>query len=204
MPLWIVDTPSNQVCATIARQTAGELWLPEAVCTTFRATNLDAREQNCLNILDMVDLHHPNMAKLNLVGVEASEVLHSGVKELGFIPAKATWEGTISFKRPVSTLTNVRHLQLDASTWKNTDDVYESLFTVLGAPHWHGKNFDALHDSIVTGSINVVEVPYTLSIRGMKSAKAAVRNFVSDLVSFISERETEGCPVSIQIESDSR
>ncbi len=158
----------------------------------------------CLNILDMVDLHHPSMAKLNLVGVEDSEVLRSGVKEFGFIPAKATWEGTIAFKRPVSTLTNVRNLQLDASTWKNTDDVYESLFTVLGAPPWHGKNFEALHDSIVTGSINVVGVPYTLSIRGMKSAKAAVKNFVSDLISFISEREAEGCPVSIQIESDSK
>ncbi len=201
MPLWIVDTPPNRVYAAKARHAAGELWLPEAACTTFRATNLDAREQNCLNILDTVDLHHSRMAKLNLIGVENSEHLRAGVQEFGFVPARATWGNTIAFRRPVAMLTNVPHLQLDAATWKNTDDVYESIFAALGAPTWHGKNFHALNDSIVTGSINTIEVPYTISIKSMKSANQEVKRFVSDLVDFISDREAEGCPVSIRIDN---
>jgi RNAse (barnase) inhibitor barstar len=202
MPLWIVDTPSNQVCATTARQAASEMWLPEAVCTVFKTTDLDDREYNCLSVLDMVDLHHPSMAKLNFIGVADSETLRSGMKEFNFIPATTKWDNTIAFRRPLATLDNVPTLQLDASRWKNTDDIYESLFAVLGAPAWHGKNFNALNDSIVTGNVNAVEVPYTLSIRNMRSANSGVRLFVSNLVDFISKREAEGCPVSIQIEDD--
>ena len=180
------------------------MWSPEASCTTFKVEDLEAREHNCLSELGMVDLHHPSMAKLNFVGVEDSNPLRTGLSELGFIPAKATWPNTIAFRRPIMTLKNIPLLKLDAVGWKNSDDVYESLFTVLGSPAWHGKNFSALNDSIVTGNINTIEVPYTLSIRSMKSANSEVRRFVSDLVDFISQREEEGCPVSIQIEDESQ
>jgi RNAse (barnase) inhibitor barstar len=55
-------------------------------------------------------------------------------------------------------------LILDGSTWTNNDDVYDAFFRAVGAPSWHGRNFNALNDSIATGSINKVEVPYTLVI----------------------------------------
>jgi hypothetical protein len=200
MPIWMVDTPANQLLAAIARQVAGEMWYPEAACTTFRVADVETREHNCLSELDIVDLHHPSMAKLNLVGVENSSTLRIGLKEFGFIPTNATWPDSIAFRRPVTTLKNTPILKLDASGWKNSDDVYESLFAVLGSPPWHGKNFNALNDSIVTGGINTVEVPYTLSICNMKSANSEVRFFVSNLGAFISEREAQGCPISIQIE----
>ena len=35
----------------------------------------------------------------------------------------------------------------------------------VGAPDWHGRNFDALRDNIAAGSINAVEVPYRLVIK---------------------------------------
>jgi RNAse (barnase) inhibitor barstar len=204
MPIWMVETPQNKECATSVRKAVGEMWLPEAVCTTFKVKDLNAREYNSLSELNAVDLHHPKMAKLNFVGVEDSDSLRTGAKDFGFIPATATWPGTIAFRRPLDMLLNVPSLQLDASNWKNRDDIYESLFTVLGSPSWHGKHFNALNDSIVTGSINAIEVPYRLSIRNLKSANSEIRSFIFDLVSFISEREMEGCPVSIQIEDGSK
>ncbi len=175
MPIWMVDSSINQRTASVARQLAGEMWHPEAACTTFKVKNWEDREYNCLSQLDAVDLHHPDMAKLSFVGVEDSGTLRTGLKEFGFIPANATWPDTIAFRRPITTLKSISTLKLDAYGWKNSDDVYESLFAVLGSPVWHGKNFNALHDSIVTGGINTVEVPYSLSIRNVKATSSDVR-----------------------------
>lgn len=201
MPLWIADTPSNQECAATARQVAGDLWKPKASCTTFTTYAELSTEDNFVNIAKTVGLHHPNLAKFNLLGIETSDSLKSRMRTLGFLPAKATWDDALSFRKPVSALNDVPHLTLDAKSWRSSGDVYEDLFNVLGSPAWHGKNFDALHDSIVTGQINSLEVPYTLSICGMSSAKPEVRLFVKHLIDLISRFESEGCPISIRIKN---
>ena len=59
----------------------------------------------------------------------------------------------------------MKELILDGSGWATSDDVYSSFFRVVGAPEWHGRNFDALRDSILGGSINHVEVPFRLLIK---------------------------------------
>ncbi len=201
MVLWIVDTPANRAFAAKMRKAAEEIWLPDPICTTFRVEDPNAREQNCLGILDTVEQHHPRMAKLHFVGVHDSEILRSRLREFNFIPFQPH-PGKVVFVRPIDSMSNVPHLHLDATSWNTTDDVFESLFTVLGAPTWHGKDFNALDDSIIDDDINSVKVPYILSIRNMKSATSEVRRFVSGLVDFISECEAKGCPVSIQIEDD--
>jgi RNAse (barnase) inhibitor barstar len=199
-PVWIVDTPSNRVCAEIARRAAGQMWEPEAACTTFGVTDQGTREQNCLGILEMIELHHPAVWKLDVIGVENAELLTSKMKEFGFLPARATRDDSFAFKRPVTGLGGAPTFQFDASQWKSTDDVYLALFEKIGAPVWHGRNFDALNDSVVTGGINAVEVPYKLVIRGVQKSSVEIRDFVLAFAAFISDREAEGCPVTIQIE----
>ena len=56
-------------------------------------------------------------------------------------------------------------LILEGTSWTTDDDVYDAFFGAVGAPEWHGRNFNALRDSISTGSINKVEVPYRLVIK---------------------------------------
>lgn len=56
----------------------------------------------------------------------------------------------------------MKELMLDGAGWSTKDDVYNAFFHAVGAPEWHGRNFNALNDSIANGSINKVEVPYTL------------------------------------------
>ena len=197
-PIWIIDTPSNRICATAARLAAGGMWEPEAACTTFTIQDPEARENNLLAILDTIVLHHPSIAKLNLVGVELSSSLISEMEEFGFIPARASIEDSIAFRRPVDSLKNAPTIQLDASRWKSADDLYTSLFEKLGAPAWHGRNFNALNDSIVTGGINSVEVPYSLSIFSLNLASSDARKFVQEFVDFVDEREADGCPTQIR------
>jgi hypothetical protein len=67
----------------------------------------------------------------------------------------------------------VMRLTLNFESWQTQDDFYEALFNVLGAPSWHGCNFNALRDSIGVGNINSVEPPYRFIISGTPAGAEA-------------------------------
>ena len=48
---------------------------------------------------------------------------------------------------------------MDGATWNSMDSFYDAFSSVVVAPSWHGRNLDALNDSIANGQINEVEVP---------------------------------------------
>jgi len=73
---------------------------------------------------------------------------------------------------------------LDASSWKNDDDFYTSFFKAVQAPSWHGRNLDALNDSVVTGGINKIPGPYSLVIINYASLSDAPRAMVDRFVKF--------------------
>jgi RNAse (barnase) inhibitor barstar len=53
----------------------------------------------------------------------------------------------------------MKKLILDGADWKTKDDFYDAFFKAVGALSWHGRNFNALRDSIITGQISEVELP---------------------------------------------
>jgi RNAse (barnase) inhibitor barstar len=94
----------------------------------------------------------------------------------------------------------MRELILDGSKWRTRDDVYDAFFKAVGAPDWHGRNFDALIDSIEHGDINSIEVPYKLIIMHTDSISEGAQKMVSDFVDLIHEISARGCPVEIVLE----
>lgn len=70
-------------------------------------------------------------------------------------------------------------IDLDARPWKTMDDFYDALLKAIGAPDWHGRNVNALADSMICGGINLLEAPYTIRILYVKSLPEAVRAHVS-------------------------
>jgi RNAse (barnase) inhibitor barstar len=94
----------------------------------------------------------------------------------------------------------MRELILDASAWKTKDDVYDSFFKAVGAPEWHGRNLDALNDSIAGGEINAVEVPYRLVIQHHSRVGDGATKMADDFVALIREIAGRGCPVEIVVE----
>jgi RNAse (barnase) inhibitor barstar len=58
----------------------------------------------------------------------------------------------------------MRIIELDAAEWKSIFDFYNALLAAIGAPEWHGKNPNALIDSMIWGGINAVDPPYTVRI----------------------------------------
>jgi RNAse (barnase) inhibitor barstar len=106
----------------------------------------------------------------------------------------------LPFRKPVDKLTSVGEVVLDATHWKTSDHFYDSFFKAVGAPAWHGRNFDALNDSIVTGNINQIEVPYRIFIENLSQAGSEARAIAEGFIELIRQFEAEGCPIEIQID----
>ena len=94
----------------------------------------------------------------------------------------------------------MKELILDASTWKTRDDVYNSFFKAVGAPEWHGRNLDALNDSISAGGINAVEVPYKLVVQHYDRMAPGAKQMADKFIEVIRDIAARGCPVEIVLE----
>lgn len=94
----------------------------------------------------------------------------------------------------------MKDLILDGAGWTKRDDLYDDFFRAVGAPQWHGRNFNALKDSIVNGSINAIETPYTVVIRNYDRIGPGVKQIASDFVDLIQKIRDSGSPVDVRIE----
>jgi RNAse (barnase) inhibitor barstar len=92
---------------------------------------------------------------------------------------------------------------MDASEWKSVDDIFGAFFRVVEAPSWHGRNFNALRDSIRGGRINNIEVPYCLVFRNYDKVRPGVQEGADHFVDVIRELAREGVPVEIRTEHSS-
>jgi RNAse (barnase) inhibitor barstar len=93
----------------------------------------------------------------------------------------------------------VTQIELDAASWTTRDDFYDAFFRAVGAPSWHGRNFDALYDSIATGQINAVEVPYRIVISNTSKAGEDARAIILDFAKLIREIAASSCPIEIEL-----
>jgi RNAse (barnase) inhibitor barstar len=81
-----------------------------------------------------------------------------------------TWGNCCKVRfEPIVTPPNVcdtgtmKRISIDISSCKTVDDFYCILLSALEAPDWHGRNLDALWDS-VTSDINNVMPPYAIEL----------------------------------------
>src|SRR5215470_934530 len=93
----------------------------------------------------------------------------------------------------------MRELVLNGAEWATKDDVYNAFFRAVGAPEWHGRNLDALADSISGGSINQVEVPYRLVIKNYDRIGPEAKPMTDRFISLLHELGAEGCTVEIRV-----
>jgi RNAse (barnase) inhibitor barstar len=93
----------------------------------------------------------------------------------------------------------MKELLLDGSGWKTADDVYDAFFAAVGAPVWHGRNFNALNDSIAAGRINAIELPYRIVITNFDLICGKAMGMATDFTDLILEIAARGCPVEIEL-----
>jgi RNAse (barnase) inhibitor barstar len=200
MPIWAVETQARIESASEIRHEASALWAPDPPFTLFRAASRTDHEETCRHILGTLLEHHPNAACLEIIGVTSSPKLMAILGDAGFEPASGQFHEGLPFRKPVDKLTSVGEVVLDATHWKTSDHFYDSFFKAVGAPAWHGRNFDALNDSIVTGNINQIEVPYRIFIENLSQAGSEARAIAEGFIELIRQFEAEGCPIEIQID----
>jgi RNAse (barnase) inhibitor barstar len=95
----------------------------------------------------------------------------------------------------------MKEVFMNGRHWKTQDDVYDSFFQAVGAPSRHGRNFNALNDSIGTGAINQIEVPYCLVIQNYDLIREGASKMVDKFIAFIRELKARGCEVDVRVEN---
>jgi RNAse (barnase) inhibitor barstar len=82
-------------------------------------------------------------------------------------------------------------IDIDATNWRTGDDFYQALLSALGAPKDHGRNVNAVVDSVVWGGINSVQPPYTVRVSGMKNIPKQVREDIELVERCLGEARAE-------------
>jgi len=99
----------------------------------------------------------------------------------------------------------MKTIKLHASAWSGILDFYEELLEALDAAFWHGRNINALIDSMVWGGINGIDPPYTVQIGGLHEAPQEIQDEVRLTKQDIDEARREfykikGHDVNVHIE----
>ncbi len=92
---------------------------------------------------------------------------------------------------------------MDATNWKSLDDLYDSFFVAVHAPAWHGRNLNAVRDSIGGGQINEIEVPYCLVLRHYDRISGHLKEETDIFIEVVSDLEKGRVPVKIRAENSS-
>ena len=78
--------------------------------------------------------------------------------------------------------------------WKQIEteeDFYDMFLPQVKAPEWHGRNLDALTDSVVTGDINSIEPPYIIRNINTASAPESIIEFQLKVLTTFNEGVVE-------------
>ena len=67
------------------------------------------------------------------------------------------------------------------------EDFYNEFLPQVKAPDWHGRNLNALADSIITGDINNIEPPFTILNIQSDSATGIILELQIKVLSIFSE-----------------
>jgi RNAse (barnase) inhibitor barstar len=94
----------------------------------------------------------------------------------------------------------MREIRLDGSRWRNPEDFYDGLLPALGAPEWHGRNLDALNDTIAGGDINAVNPPFAVRITGAGAMSDEARRYVARFVELVADLRAGGIPVDASLQ----
>jgi RNAse (barnase) inhibitor barstar len=199
MPAWAVDTPARREAAAEIRREAGKLWDPDPAFTLFTPSDWNDRAETCRSIASTLLEHHSYATSLQLIGVSRSLDLVEILSDEGFEEVPGGFHEGVSFRKPIDKLARVGELVLSASDWTTPNDFYDSFFLAVGAPDWHGRNLDALNDSIATGNINQIEVPYRLVIENLSQAGPEARTATEKIIDLIHQLEAEGCPIAVTV-----
>ena len=206
LPIWAQTTEKRRSYPAKWRERWNLMWHPDPGFTLITTPPAKDLEKGAAEFLPVLADHHPNLYCVYLFGVPESERLIAAMADFGYYPTPLRLESGLVFARPLKECQ--RKLLLDASTWDTNSEwkweqcFYDAFFAAVGAPLWHGRNFDALADSIDGGGINQIEVPYKIVIQSAPLENPFVARFLSALSDLTAILQARGCPVQLQVKPE--
>ena len=95
----------------------------------------------------------------------------------------------------------MKEISLDASEWRDRDDFYDALLPALGAPTWHGRNLDALNDSISGGDISAIRLPIRIEITNSAAVPSELRDYLAKFADLITDLKTDrACDIALVLD----
>jgi RNAse (barnase) inhibitor barstar len=91
----------------------------------------------------------------------------------------------------------MNEIRLDGTAWRSVDDFYDAILPALRAPSWHGRNLDALNDTLAGDDINDVRQPLRFFVAGVNEMPPAVRDHLENFRQLVVELRFEGHDVDI-------
>ena len=74
----------------------------------------------------------------------------------------------------------------------NSEEEFYSVFLPqVKAPDWHGRNLDALNDSVVNGDINGINPPYKIINLNVSKTPEQVANFQRKVIGIFNDSAIE-------------
>ena len=86
---------------------------------------------------------------------------------------------------------------LDGRSWRSKDNFYDAFFQAVRAPEWHGRNLDALWDSITGRDLNDCDLPYRIVISGHSVMSREAAEIVARFQELVEEAKRQGHPISL-------
>ena len=62
---------------------------------------------------------------------------------------------------------DANEIWMSGASWQSQDDFYEAYLTAVGAPVWHGRDLDAVWDSLTGADICANNPPFRLRVTGL-------------------------------------
>ena len=79
------------------------------------------------------------------------------------------------------------NISIDWSKIETENGFYDEFLPQVSAPEWHGRNLDALADSIVTGDVNGIEPPFTIRNINTGSVNESLSEFQLKVLGIFNE-----------------
>ncbi len=80
---------------------------------------------------------------------------------------------------------------------KSEDDFYDIFLPQVQAPEWHGRNLDALTDSVVKGNVNSIEPPYIIHNVNTGSISESIAEFQLKVLNTFNEGVVENRGIKV-------
>ena len=90
-------------------------------------------------------------------------------------------------------------IRLDGRAWQSADDFYDAYLAAVGAPEWHGRNLDALWDSLTGGDVNQRNPPLRIRIVGLEQMGLEAKLMTERFASLASEAKSAGHMIELDL-----